>query len=138
MIAVFSLTIANKIRINAENSLLKHSRRDQKIRERLSRRAIKLICAVAVMFFVCHIPLNVFFFALTFNLSQLSYNATLRWYYTFHVLQVVSTCINPLIYGKLHQHFKMNTWMKFHTWMRGWLKDEKEVVCVTTGPDTES
>lgn len=116
IIATVSIMIITLLKTNAKNTLLKNSSREYRKRARISRKAIKLILVIVFAFFICQLPVNLFFFAMEFKLNELPDDVTVCVYYVLHLLEISSTCINPLIYCKLHTKFRKNTVKRFYSW----------------------
>lgn len=109
IVAVCNIMLVHLIRKNATNTLLRHSSREYEKRQRISKKAITLVRMVVLAFFLCQLPVNIFFFTIVFDLNGMSEGVTIRLYYMLRVLQISSNCINPLVYCKLHHYFRTKT-----------------------------
>ena len=126
IVVTLSSVIVCAIQRNATNTLLKNSSREHRKRARISRRAVKLVYVIIVAFFICELPVNIFFFVHVFDFSRLPYDVTVRLYYTLHSLQVSNNCINPLVYCKLHHYFGRGLWERIYFRVVGVLCGVKE------------
>ena len=116
IVTILCVLLIHGIHQNATNTLLKDSSREHRKRARISKRAIRLVYMIIVAFFVCQLPVNIFFFTIVFNMNNLPWTVTIRLYYVLHTLQLCSNCVNPLIYCKLHHYFRNPSWSRVYKW----------------------
>ena len=81
------------------------------VREKRNRKLTKLFVTVIVVFYVLTLPYNIFFMWYTIKGKIITAeNPKIQHVYQILVLILLSnSCINPLIYAKLHESFRHNT-----------------------------
>ena len=98
------------------DQLFQNSSREHRKRARLSKRAIKLMYVIVIAFFVCQLPVNIFFAFEVFEVNKLPSHFTVRLYFLLHTLQLCTNCVNPLVYCKLHHYFAHASWGRLYRW----------------------
>lgn len=96
MIIVY-IAMAAQIRRNTKQPLLYTGEKSQENIKR-DKRAMRLLLLIVGVFFLCHIPVNVFFLFDLFGWKNLTTHVNFRVYITLHMVQMASNCINPIIY----------------------------------------
>merc|ERR1712159_80632 len=71
---------------------------------RRDRIAVRILLLIVIVFFVCQLPVNIFFLFELFEAHTLSAPITIRLYTFLHMLQMASNCINPIIYFAFNRY----------------------------------
>ena len=81
------------------------------VRQERNRRSTKLFLTVVIVFFVLTLPFSIFYIWYTMNREKLSpENTTIQHVYlVLTLLWLSNSCVNPLIYARLHKSFRQNT-----------------------------
>ena len=70
-----------------------------------NRKATTLFLSIVIVFYVLVIPYNIFYLYYTFQVPK--YTETLHYIYNcFVLLLLTNSCVNPLIYARLHTSFR--------------------------------
>ena len=83
-----------------------------KVRQKRNRKSTKLFLTVVIIFYVVTLPYNIFYLWYTMNWRRIPAKDTLTIQYIFHILLLIllsNSCVNPLIYARLHKSFRRNT-----------------------------
>ena len=84
------------------------------VRQKKNRKLTGLFLAVVTMFFVLTLPYNIFYLWYTMNWQtiQKDYKYHQKIGHVYHILLLImllNSCVNPLIYAKLHKSFRRIT-----------------------------
>ena len=79
------------------------------VRRRSIRKTTKLLISVVLVFFMCVTPSNIFFMLYCFDLHGLPHEYIYPVHVLLSMLMMANSCVNPLIYGKLHSSFRNET-----------------------------
>ena len=105
---IYSLIIV-ELRHGAKRFLILSHARDTRIRLKRNRKTTKLLIIIVVVFYVCVLPVNVFYLFYLFDVNSLSLSVTLHVFAFLQMLQMVNSCVNPIIYSRLHTSFRRTT-----------------------------
>ena len=102
MVILYSIMVC-RIKSNSKDILLKHDNDDNdsedlSVQARSDGVAVRILLTVVFVFFVCQLPVNVFFYLDLFKIHNLPYPSVIRVYTFLHMWQMVSNCVNPIIY----------------------------------------
>jgi len=96
--------------IQVENSdLYKSQQLEICKRCKQNKKTIKLLIVVVTVFFICVAPVNIFYLLYLFNTHSLSLPTATLTFNILLMLQMLNSCINPLIYSKLHTSFRRDS-----------------------------
>ena len=82
------------------------------IRQRRNRKSTKLFLTVVIVFYVLTLPYNIFFLWYTINHRTIPKENLQTIIHVYHILVLIllsNSCVNPLIYARLHKSFRRNT-----------------------------
>ena len=82
------------------------------IRQKRYRKSTKLFMTVIIVFYVLTLPYNIFYMWYTVNWKTIRPEHTKTILHMYHILVLIflsNSCINPLIYARLHEPFRRNT-----------------------------
>ena len=83
-----------------------HSERDAKIKKS-KQKVIKMCCVVVIMFGVCWFPMQIYINILRPYLDRIIDEKYVpHVYFTFHLMAMSNSCINPFIYGVMSSKFR--------------------------------
>ena len=109
VITVVYFLIVLELRNGLKNALFETHTREMKIRLKRNRKATKLLVVIVIVFFICVLPLSAFFLLYLFDHHGLPIHITLNVFAFLQMLQMVNSCVNPIIYSKLHRSFRRTT-----------------------------
>ena len=90
----------------------KLSVRSNEIRQKRNRKSTKLFLTVIIVFYVLTLPYNIFYMWYTMNWKTIRPEDAKDILHTYHILVLIlllNSCVNPLIYARLHESFRRNT-----------------------------
>ena len=82
------------------------------IREKRNKKSTKLLLTVVIVFFVLTLPFHIFYMWYTFYYQTIrpeNENAIKNIYHILVLILLSNSCVNPLIYARLHKSFRRNT-----------------------------
>ena len=99
MVILYTIMVC-RIKSHTKDALLKHDdgRETPSSQARNDGVAVRILLTVVLVFFVCQLPVNVFFYLDLFKIHNLPDHAKIKLYTFLHMWQMVSNCVNPIIY----------------------------------------
>eukprot|EP00112_Aurelia_sp_Birch-Aquarium-sp1_P019104 Seg4664.1 transcript_id=Seg4664.1/GoldUCD/mRNA.D3Y31 product="Neuropeptide FF receptor 2" protein_id=Seg4664.1/GoldUCD/D3Y31 len=80
-----------------------------RIRSRRQRKATKLFVVVVIVFISLVLPANIFHLLASYDLVSDKSISNYRIYVVVTLMQAANSCVNPLIYSRLHKSFRRST-----------------------------
>ena len=105
IITVLYALIIAELQKSLSNRIFQSSQRDRKIRVRQNRKATKLFIVIVITFYNCILPVTIFAILYAFHQIKLTGKIT-RLFTCLEMLKMVNSCINPIIYSRLHANFR--------------------------------
>ena len=106
IITLIYMWILFELRRSVKELLLYTAASNIRMRLLRNQKATKLLIIIILVFYICVLPLNLFFILYLFNIHSLSVHSTLIVFSFLQILQMVNSCVNPIIYSKLHRSFR--------------------------------
>ena len=109
MSVLYSL-IALELRKTAKSHLIRHHKNEMRARLKRNRKAIILFVTLVTVFYVFVLPSSIFYlFYLYDGLGSLPDNQVTVIYSLLHLMLMLNSCVNPIIYSNLHTSFRRST-----------------------------
>jgi len=105
VITVLYALIILELRKTARNRLFHASERERKIRLKRNTRATKLFVVIIIIFYVCILPVTIFFLIYLSDAVQMT-EGLLHLFTCLEMLKMLNSCVNPIIYSRLHTSFR--------------------------------
>lgn len=100
-----SIYIIYALHMNAKNARKRVTSGEMRERSKNLRGTTKILFAAIILFFICVTPNNIFYLMYVFNVRELPEKVHI----VLTILMMSNSCVNPIIYGKLHTTFRKQT-----------------------------
>ena len=80
--------------------------REVRCRYQRNKKSIRLLITIVAVFFVCITPVNTLYILYLFDVPKLPMVKLIRVFTILQMLHMTNSCINPIIYSRLHHSFR--------------------------------
>eukprot|EP00794_Sanderia_malayensis_P020283 gene20283-22269_t len=98
---LYSICVFELMSKKKSNSVTVKQRRDE------NKRVVKMFLIIVSLFFIFTTPYSLMYvtfnYLLTYKREAVDINAIMKWNYALFVLTTLNSCMNPIIYAKLHR-----------------------------------
>lgn len=110
VMTILYVLITILLRQTAKSDLFRHQEREMRARLRRNRKATILFVTLVTTYYVFVLPSNIFILLYTFGeTGSLDYKQLLTTYTLMHMVLMLNSCVNPIIYSNLHTSFRRST-----------------------------
>lgn len=118
IITIMCSLIAYELHQVLKSDLFLNRDRITRSRFKQNRKTVILLVVLVLSFFTCVTPVNIFYLVYTFKKHGLSVKTAELVFTILLMLQLVNSCLNPIIYSKLHTMFRHTALSWFFPYLR--------------------
>ena len=100
---IASIYVAAAIKLNRNTAVEAANNRTLLIRLRKNKKVVRMFVVVVITFFVLTTPYTINYFMQICLGSELDTKVKEKWNYGLFVISASNSCINPIIYNKMHE-----------------------------------